>query len=137
MAKIIAIDYGLKRCGIAITDELQIIATSLATVETHLLMDYLSTLFSKENIECLVLGEPKKLDNTISETTTKVYGFKKAFEQRFPDKTVHLLDERFTSRIAAQSIHSMGLKKKDRQNKALLDSVSATLILQQFLEIPR
>lgn len=134
MGKVLALDYGMKRIGIAITDELRIIASPLTTVDTPKIWEFLTQLLNKDKIDCFVLGEPRRLNNEISETTEKVYAFKKQLESKFPDKTVYLLDERFTSKIATQSMLQNGMKKKDRQNKALIDTISATLILQNFLE---
>jgi putative Holliday junction resolvase len=134
MGKVLALDYGMKRIGIAITDELRIIASPLTTVDTPKIWEFLTQLLNKDKIDCFVLGEPRRLNNEISDTTEKVYAFKKLLEAKFPDKTVYLLDERFTSKIATQSMLQNGMKKKDRQNKALIDTISATLILQNFLE---
>ena len=134
VARILAIDYGNKRTGLAVTDPLQIIASGLETVPTHTLLAYLKNYFQKEAVEALVVGMPKRLDNTPTDTTAAVTGLVRKLQKEFPDLPVHLVDERFTSRIAQQTMLAGGLKKKDRQNKATVDMVSATIILQSYLE---
>lgn len=134
MGKILAIDYGKKRTGLALSDEMQIFAFGHGTIESHLLKAYLEQLHLKEKFTEIVLGEPKRLNNEISETTEMVYRFQKQLQIWFPDLKIHLIDERFTSKMAQASILQSGLKKKDRQNKALIDTVSATIILQTYLE---
>lgn len=133
MGKIIAIDFGLKRTGLAITDELKIIAFGLETVESKKLMDYLITLFQKEKIEKIVLGEPKRLDGSDAHITQNVYLLKGALEKQFPGIPVMLHDERFTSKMAVEAMIAGGMKKKQRRDKAMIDKVSATIILQEFL----
>ncbi len=135
MARILAIDYGKKRTGIAVTDDLQIIANPLTTVETPKLMAFLKDYFSKENVECIVVGEPKQMDNTPSESAKFIEPFVKQLSKAFPDKKIARMDERFTSKIASQAILASGLHKKQRQNKALVDTVSATLILQSYMDL--
>lgn len=133
MGKIIAIDFGLKRTGLAITDELQIIATGLETVESRNLMDYLITLFQKEKIDTIVLGEPKRLDGTDAHITQNVYLLKEALEKQFPGIPVILHDERFTSKMAVEAMIAGGMKKKQRRDKAMIDKISATIILQSYM----
>ena len=134
MGKALGIDYGTKRTGIAITDAMQIIASGLTTVATHTLDDFISNLVQKETIECFVVGNPKNLNGTATDSTSHVNGFVKKIKQKYPDIPIHQIDERFTSKIAKQSILASGVKKKGRQNKALVDEVSATIILQSFLD---
>lgn len=133
MGKIIAIDFGLKRTGLAITDELQIIATGLETVESKKLMDYLIALFQKEKIEKIVLGEPKRLDGSDAHITQNVYLLKEALEKQFVGVPVILHDERFTSKMAVEAMIAGGMKKKQRQDKAMIDKISATIILQSYM----
>lgn len=135
MGKILSIDYGKKRTGLALSDELQIFAFGHGTVESHLLKDYLIQLHLKEKFTEIVLGEPKTLSNEVSETTEMVYKFQKVLQSWFPTLKIQLVDERFTSKMAQATILQSGLKKKDRQNKALIDTVSATIILQTYLEM--
>ena len=134
MAKAMAIDYGGKRVGIALTDELQIIGSGLTTVETPVLMAFLEKLLSKEKVETLVIGEPKKLNNELNFIAKEIEVFKEKFKEKFPTISVVSMDERFTSKMATQSILMNGMKKKDRQNKALVDEVSATILLQNYLD---
>ena len=134
MGKALGIDYGTKRTGIAITDAMQIIASGLTTVATHTLDDFISNLVQKETIECFVVGDPKNLDGTATDSTGHVNGFVKRIKQKYPDIPIYQIDERFTSKIAKQSILASGVKKKVRQNKALVDQVSATIILQNYLD---
>ena len=134
MGKALGIDYGTKRTGIAITDALQIIATGLTTVATHTLDDFIADIVLKEDIDCFVVGDPKNLDGTNTDSTAHVSGFVKRLQKLYPTTLVHQIDERFTSKIAKQSILASGVKKKSRQNKALVDKLSATIILQNFLD---
>ena len=134
MARLLALDYGTKRVGIAITDEFQMIASGLCTIRAHDCMDFLKDYLSKEFVSDIVIGLPKDLNNKKTDATPYVKGFAKQIRKEFPDLDVHFIDERFTSKIAFQSMIDGGLKKKDRQNKALVDEVSATLILQSFME---
>ena len=134
LGRILAIDYGAKRVGIAVTDPLKIIANSLTTIETSKILDFLADYFSKEQVECLVVGLPKQMNNQPSESMPYIEAFVKKFQTRFPQIAVAFADERFTSKIAVQAMVQGGVKKKDRQNKALIDSVSATIILQSYLE---
>lgn len=135
MGRILAIDYGLKRVGIAVTDPLKIIANSLATIETSMLMSFLSDYFSKEQVECIVVGLPKQMNNQPSESMKYIEVFVNKFRVSFPNIPVEYMDERFTSKIAVQAMVQGGVKKMDRRNKALIDSVSATIILQSYLEL--
>ncbi len=133
MARIVALDFGTKRTGIAVTDELQLIASALTTVETNTLLSFLETYFSKEPVSLLVVGEPKQMDNTASESERSIQKFLETFKKKFPMLPVVRVDERFTSKIAMQSLIASVFSKKKRQDKALLDAVSATLILQNYL----
>jgi len=134
MPKIIAVDYGLKRCGIAETDPSQIIASGLTTVETKDIFRFLADYFQKNKAEEIVLGEPKRMDTSDTHNSQPVRDFKKKLEELFPDKKIHLVDERFTSKMAFQTMIDGGLSKKQRQNKSLVDQISATIILQSFLQ---
>lgn len=134
MARILALDFGTKRIGIAITDELQIIASGLTTVNTKNIFSFLTDYLKKENVELFIVGEPKQLDNTLSESEQYIKPFLLKLSQTFPKIPIKRVDERFTSKIAFQSMIDSGLKKKQRQNKALIDEISATLILQSYLE---
>lgn len=133
MGKIVALDFGLKRTGIAITDELQIIASPLTTVDSKDLMAYLIDLVKKDMIDIIVLGLPKRLNNEQTHITENVYLLKDALVQSFPQLRIELLDERFTSKMAMQSMIDNGLSKKQRSNKGTVDMVSATIILQSYL----
>lgn len=133
MPKIIAIDYGLKRCGIAETDHSQIIASGLTTVDTKEIFSFLKKYFQENKATEIVLGEPKKLDMSDTHTSQPVREFTQKLAQLFPDKKIHLVDERFTSKMAFQTMIDGGLSKKKRQDKALVDQISATIILQSFL----
>ena len=134
MGKALGIDYGTKRTGIAITDAMQIIATGLTTVSTALLDKFITDLVQKEAIVCFVVGDPKNLDGTPTDSTGHVNGFVKRLQKTYPTIPIYKIDERFTSKIAKQSILASGIKKKGRQNKALVDEVSATIILQNYLD---
>lgn len=133
MARILALDYGSKRTGIAVTDELQLIASGLTTVPTTNLLPFLKKYFSEEEVELVLLGEPKQMDNTASQSEEKIREFLKEFTKAFPEMRLERVDERFTSKMAFQSMIDSGLKKKQRQNKALVDEISATIILQSYL----
>jgi len=134
MGRILAIDYGTKRVGIAVTDPLRLIATGLGTVHSSKVIAFLKAYFEKEQVDCLVLGEPKRMDNTPSDSAVHVEGFLKLLKKTFPAMKVERVDERFTSRLAFQTMIDSGLKKKARQNKALVDEISATIILQSYME---
>ncbi|GAA4270538.1 Holliday junction resolvase RuvX [Hyunsoonleella aestuarii] len=133
MARILAIDYGSKRTGIAVTDELQIIASGLTTVLTKDLLTYLKKYTTKEPVELFLVGEPKQMDNTPSESEELIIKFLLKLEKEFPNIPVKRVDERFTSKMAFQAMIDSGLKKNQRKNKALIDEISATLILQSYL----
>lgn len=128
-----AIDYGSKRVGIAVTDTLQIIATGLTTVHSKDLIDFLRNYFLKEEVECIVVGEPKRLNNEPSDSARFIEPFVLHLKRTFPDIQVERMDERFTSKMAFQTMIDSGLKKKDRQNKDLVDEISATIILQSYM----
>ncbi len=134
MGRILAIDYGQKRVGLAVTDKLQIIATVLTTVSSRDIISYLKNYVSKEKVDTFVVGEPKTMRYEDSESVKFINPFVKVLKKTFPDIPVERFDERFTSKIASQTIAHSGLKKKYRQNKALIDGISATLILQSYLE---
>lgn len=134
MARILAIDYGKKRVGIAVTDPLQIIANSLTTVPAHEIFDFIKEYFKKEQVEKVVVGLPKQMNNQPSESMPYIEQFVAKFKKLYPDIPVILVDERFTSKLAVQSMIMGGVKKKDRQDKALVDTVSATIILQSYME---
>jgi putative Holliday junction resolvase len=133
MGRILAIDYGQKRVGLAVTDEYKIIATALDTVPVHEIFSYLEAYFRQENVECVVIGEPKQLNNTASESVRFIDPFVRKFKKVFKNMKVERYDERFTSKMAQQTMIDAGLKKKDRQNKSTVDKISAVLILQSFL----
>jgi len=133
MARILALDYGGKRTGIAVTDEFQIIASGLATVATKELLPYLENYFKTENVELVLVGEPRQMDNTPSQSEASILEFLKKFNEKFPLMEMKRVDERFTSKMAVRTMIDSGLKKKKRQNKALLDEISATIILQTYL----
>lgn len=135
MARILAIDLGTKRTGLAVTDPLQILANPLETIETSQLIFFLKSYCAKEEVETLVLGLPIRLDGQDNEMTPRVMKLKEDLQQVFPGKKIALVDERFTSKMAMQSMIAMGSKKKDRREKAgNLDKVSAAIILQSYLE---
>lgn len=134
MARILSIDYGAKRTGVAVTDSLQIIANSLATVATHELMKFLTEYLAKEDVETVVVGLPKQSDNTPSENAARVNAFVRKFKEKFPQMNVVMHDERFTTVLAHQAILSGGVKKSARRDKGLADRVSAVIILQSYLE---
>jgi putative Holliday junction resolvase len=134
MGRILAIDYGIKRTGLAVTDPLRIIATALDTVNTSDLIDYLKKYFQKEEVEKAIIGLPKRLNNTDSETAPYVRKFIEAFQAAFPEKPIQTVDERFTSSMAQQAMIAGGMKKKDRQVKGNVDKISAVLILQSYMQ---
>jgi putative Holliday junction resolvase len=134
LGRIIAIDYGRKRTGIAVTDESQIIATGLTTVPSHQVIAFLKDYARREIVESFVVGEPRKMNNLPSESLQFVIPFVKLLKKEFPGFEVEMMDERFTSRMAFQTMIDAGLGKKDRRNKELVDTISATIILQSYLE---
>lgn len=133
MGRIMAIDYGTKRVGIAVTDPNKIIATALDTVHSKDIIDYLRSYFGREEVECVVVGEPRQMDNTASEVTPQVEQFVKALKKAFPEMKVARFDERFTSKMAQQAIMMSGVKKMERRNKAMIDQTSAVIILQSYM----
>lgn len=133
MGRILAIDFGQKRTGLAVTDELQIIASGLVTVNTLEILSFLTDYTNKEKVELFLVGEPKQMDNTASESEVFIAPFIKKLKKQFPTIPILRIDERFTSKMAFQTMIASGLKKKQRKNKALIDEISATLILQSYL----
>jgi len=134
LGRILAIDYGRKRVGIAVTDPLQMIANSLTTIETKNIWDFISDYLSKETVDCIVVGYPKQMNNQASDSVRYINPFLGRLRKLYPKMEVKLVDERFTSKIAFQTMIDAGLGKKARQNKALVDTISATIILQSYLE---
>ena len=132
--RILAVDYGRKKCGIAVTDPLQLIATGLTTVATHTLLDWLSDYLGREEVSDLVVGESRREDGTANPIQNEIVGFERKFRRAFPDVSVHRQDEFLSSRRARESMLEMGLKKKQRRDKATVDRLAAALILQDFLE---
>jgi putative holliday junction resolvase len=133
MPRVLSIDYGAKRTGIAVTDELQLIASGLTTVDTATLLTFLQNYFGKEKVEKVLIGDPKQMDGTASQSAPLIEAFVEKFTVQFPEMEVVRVDERFTSKMAFQSMIDGGLKKKQRQNKALIDEISATILLQDYL----
>lgn len=133
MGKTLAIDFGLKRTGLAISDDLNMFAFGLDTVASTQLMTNLKELVMRENVTTMVLGLPKRLDNSDAHITQNVYLLKEALEKEFPLIRIELIDERFTSKMASQAMHTAGATKKQKKQKELVDKVSATIILQSFL----
>ena len=133
MPRILAIDYGQKRTGIAITDELQIIASGLTTIASETAIDFLNKYFEKENVCKVLIGEPKQMNGKPSQSTEIIELFVTKFKKTFPNMELIRVDERFTSKMAFQTMIDSGLKKKQRQNKALIDEISATIMLQDYL----
>jgi len=134
MGRVLSIDYGNKRVGLAVTDPLKIIATRLTTVAANDIWVFLADYFAREQVELVLVGYPKQLNNEPSEAIRYINPFLKKFQQQYKDMPIKLMDERFTSRMAFQTMIDAGVKKKDRQNKATIDGVSATIILQSYLE---
>lgn len=134
MPRIIAIDYGTKRSGIAVTDNLQLIATGLTTVATGELFDFIAKYIEKEEVTEIVVGNPKKLDNSPSETAQHVVGFVRRLARVYPQMRIEMLDERFTSVMALDAMISAGTSKKQRKNKETIDKISATILLQNYLD---
>ncbi len=133
MPRILAIDYGIKRTGIAVTDELQIIASGLTTVASPAALLFLKDYFSKEDVIKVLIGEPKQMNGLASESTPIIEKFVADFKIAFPEMAMERVDERFTSKMAFQTMIDSGLKKKQRQNKALVDEIAATILLQDYL----
>ena len=134
MSRILSIDYGRKRTGLAVTDPLKIIATGLTTVESKQLISFLKNYFSKEEVELIIIGEPKNLDDSDTHATQLVRNTIKELQKNFPLIPVKTVDERFTSKMASRAMIEMGLKKKQRRNKALVDEIAATIMLQEYLK---
>ncbi|MEO5999141.1 MAG: Holliday junction resolvase RuvX [Chitinophagaceae bacterium] len=134
MSRIIAIDYGLKRTGLAVTDPFKIIATGLTAIESKLLIPFLKNYFLQESVELIIIGEPKNLDDSDTHATPLVVQCVQELVKNFPAIPVMKVDERFTSKMAVQSMVQSGMKKKDRRNKALVDEIAATILLQEYLQ---
>lgn len=137
MGRLLSIDYGKKRVGIAVSDPLKIIANGFTTVETNKIFAFLKSYFEKEIVEVVVVGLPKQMNNEPSENMERVEKFVEKFKKTFPDMKVEYYDERFTSKIAHRTMIDGGLKKKQRMNKSLVDEISATIILQSYMESKR
>jgi putative Holliday junction resolvase len=137
MGRILAIDYGKKRVGLAVTDPMQMIATRLTTVATHTLWDFLKEYFQKEKVETVIVGYPRQLNNQASEAVIYINPFLKRFQLEYPDIQLETIDERFTSKMAFQTMIDGGVKKQKRRDKAMVDTISATIILQNYLEQKR
>lgn len=133
LSRILAIDFGEKRTGIAVTDELQIIASGLTTVVTEELISFLENYFKEEDVELVIIGEPKRMNNENSTVEISILEFIKKFESKFPNMPIKRIDERFTSKMAFQTMIDGGLKRKQRKDKGLIDKISATIILQSYL----
>ena len=131
--RVVALDYGRKRTGIAVTDPLQLIASGLTTVPTHELIMFLEQYLMEETVDCFVVGEPKQMNNTPSEAEAFITPFLRRLKKKFPSIPIERQDERFTSKMAVQAMIEGGVKKKQRQNKATIDEISATIILQAYL----
>lgn len=134
MARILCIDYGLKRTGIAVTDPLQIIATGLTTIESPKLIAFLKDYFQKEEVELILIGEPRNWDDSATHATPLVEAIIKRLKKEFPAIPIKTIDERYTSKLAKQSMLDMGLKKKQRRDKKLVDEIAATIMLQEYLQ---
>ena len=137
MSRILAIDYGRKRTGLAVSDTMQIIANGLTTVPTHELLDFIAGYVQKEPVERIIIGLPKQMNNEVSENMKYIEPFVRLLKKKIPEMPVEFVDERFTSVLAHRTMLETRLKKKDRQNKALVDEISATIILQTYLESKR
>ena len=134
MGRILALDYGQKRTGIAVTDEFRIIASGLTTIPTNEIIPFLTHYFKEESVDVLVVGEPKQMNNQPSESEVFIKPLLTKLSEAFPDLKIERQDERFTSKMAFQTMLDSGLKKKQRRNKELIDEISATLILQDYLK---
>lgn len=137
MGRILSIDYGRKRIGLAVTDPGKIIASRLTTIPTHTVWDFLSDYFKKEKVESVIVGYPKQMNNQASEAVRYINPFLKKFKIQYPDINLEIIDERFTSKMAFQTMIDGGLGKQKRKDKALVDGISATIILQSYLEQKR
>ncbi|HVX28773.1 MAG TPA: Holliday junction resolvase RuvX [Parafilimonas sp.] len=134
MPRILCIDYGKKRTGIAVTDPLKIIATALTTIETPSLINFLKKYFADEDVELVLIGEPKNLDDSDTHATPLVNQFIQKFKKEFPLMKIEKVDERYSSKMAVQSMIAMGMKKKERQKKENIDQIAAAIILQEYLK---
>ncbi|KAA6334159.1 putative pre-16S rRNA nuclease [termite gut metagenome] len=137
MGRILAIDYGRKRTGIAVSDTMRMIANGLTTVSGHELLNFVLDYMKTEQVECIVIGMPKQMNNEFSENMKYITSFVHTLEKQLPNMLIEFVDERFTSVLAQRTMREAGLKKKARQNKALVDEISATIILQTYLESKR
>ncbi|MDR1005525.1 MAG: Holliday junction resolvase RuvX [Bacteroidales bacterium] len=137
MGRIIAFDYGTKRIGVAVTDTMQIIATHLRVMSDMDVIPFLKVYIEREDVDCFVVGEPKQMDNTPSQSAAAVHRFCNRLRKSFPDIDVFMVDERFTSKIASQTIAQGGLKKEKKRDKSLIDKISAVLILQSFMSMSK
>ncbi|WP_432710356.1 Holliday junction resolvase RuvX [Pedobacter sp.] len=137
MARIIAFDYGTKHIGVAVTDPLQIIATGLDTIHPKEILEYLKKYLQTEQVEAFVIGNPKQMDGSPSASFQHVKGFSTSLKKNFPDIPQFWVDERFTSKLAQETIMKSGLKKQDRRNKERVDTIAATIILQYFMQEQR
>ncbi|MBN1159218.1 MAG: Holliday junction resolvase RuvX [Bacteroidales bacterium] len=135
MGRILAVDYGQKRTGIAVTDPLQLIANGLVTVPTSEIFSFLAEYFGKEAVEAVVVGYPREMNNLPSEAVQYIEPFVRKLKKMYPEKNIVMMDERFTSKIAVRAMIEGGAKKKTRQNKSIIDRISATIILQSYLEM--
>ena len=133
MARILCIDYGLKRTGVAATDPLKIIASGLTALDTKDVLPFLKNYFQQEQVELILLGEPKNLDDSETHATSLVNAFQKKLQKEFPSIPVEKIDERYTSKMAVRAMLEMGMKKKDRRNKKNVDEIAATIMLQEYL----
>jgi putative Holliday junction resolvase len=134
MARILCIDYGLRRTGVAVTDPLQIIATGLTTVDSKELISFLKKYFQQEQVELIVIGEPKNLDDSDTHATPLVNAIIVKLKKEFPQIPIKTVDERYTSKMAKQAMIEMGMKKKDRRNKRTVDQIAATIMLQEYMQ---
>ncbi len=134
MSRIICIDYGKKRTGLAVTDPLKMIATALTTVDTHELITFLKKYFAAEDVEMILIGEPKNLDDSDTHATPLVAAFIKQLKKNFPTISIKTIDERYSSKLASQAMVEMGMKKKDRRIKGNTDKIAATMLLQEYLQ---
>lgn len=137
MGRILAIDYGKKRVGLAVTDQQQIIANKLTTVDTNKIWDFLKSYFEKETVVTVVVGYPKQMNNQPSESVRYINPFLQKFQKIYPNMKLEIFDERFTSKMAFQTMIDGGVKKQKRRDKAMVDAISATIILQDYLEQQR
>ena len=133
MGRILSIDYGLKRTGLAVTDPLRIIATGLTTISSQTLVGFLKDYFSREQVDLIIIGEPKNWDDSDTHATPLVTNVIKKLKKEFPSLPIETVDERFTSKMASQAMIDMGMKKMQRRNKAIVDEIAATIMLQEYM----